>query len=75
LWQLSLSYSIVEFIVFDLEVVFIYPWAVTYRDLGPESFWSMMVFITILLLGLIYTLKKGTLDWDSKPQTASAAQK
>jgi len=35
----------------------------------------MMVFITILLLGLIYTLKKGTLDWDSKPQTASAAQK
>lgn len=66
----------VEFIVFDLEVVFIYPWAVTVQNLGPESFWAMMVFIVILLLGLVYTLKKGTLDWDfkamQKPETQTA---
>jgi len=55
-----------EFIVFDLEVVFIYPWAVRYLDLGLGTFISMMVFITILLIGLLYTLKKGTLDWDLK---------
>lgn len=74
-YSVSFFLVAVEFIVFDLEVVFIYPWAVTYRDLGPESFWSMMVFITILLLGLVYTLRKGTLDWDSKPKTTPAAQK
>jgi NADH-quinone oxidoreductase subunit A len=58
----------VEFIVFDLEVVFLYPWAVTYRNLGPESFWAMMVFILILFLGLIYTLKKGTLAKNLEPE-------
>lgn len=55
-----------EFIVFDLEVVFIYPWAVRYLDLGIGTFISMVVFIVILLIGLLYTLKKGTLDWDLK---------
>lgn len=55
-----------EFIVFDLEVVFIYPWAVRYLDLGLGTFISMVVFIVILLIGLLYTLKKGTLDWDLK---------
>lgn len=64
----SISFYLVamEFIVFDLEVVFIYPWAVRYLDLGLGAFVSMMVFITILLIGLLYTLKKGTLDWDLK---------
>lgn len=62
----SISFYLVamEFIVFDLEVVFIYPWAVRYLDLGFGTFMAMMVFIVVLFVGLLYTLKKGTLDWD-----------
>ncbi|MEX0823759.1 MAG: NADH-quinone oxidoreductase subunit A [Balneolaceae bacterium] len=55
-----------EFIVFDLEVVFIYPWAVRFMELGTGTFIAMVVFIVILFIGLLYTLKKGTLDWDVK---------
>ncbi len=55
-----------EFIVFDLEVVFIYPWAVRFMEHGTGTFIAMVVFIVILFIGLIYTLKKGTLDWDLK---------
>jgi len=64
----SVSFYLVamEFIVFDLEVVFIYPWAVQYLDFGLGTFIAMMIFISILFVGLIYTLKKGTLDWDMK---------
>ncbi len=63
----SVSFYIVamEFIVFDLEVIFIYPWAVRYQELGIETFWAMMIFIVVLFLGLVYTLKKGTLDWNA----------
>ena len=64
----SISFYLVamEFIVFDLEVVFIYPWAVRYLDLGFGTFVAMMIFIVMLFVGLLYTLKKGTLDWDLK---------
>ncbi len=55
-----------EFIVFDLEVVFIYPWAVSFMHHGTGTFFAMVVFIAILFIGLVYTLKKGTLDWDMK---------
>lgn len=55
-----------EFIVFDLEVVFIYPWAVRYLDLGIGPLVAMSVFIGILFAGLFYTIKKKTLDWDLK---------
>lgn len=55
-----------EFIVFDLEVVFLYPWAVRFMEHGTGTFIAMVVFIVILFIGLIYTLKKGTLDWDLK---------
>lgn len=55
-----------EFIVFDLEVVFLYPWAVGFMNHGTETFVAMVIFIAILFIGLIYTLKKGTLDWDMK---------
>lgn len=55
-----------EFIVFDLEVVFIYPWAVRYLELGFGTFIAMMIFIVVLFVGLLYTLRKGTLDWDLK---------
>lgn len=65
-YSVSFYLVAVEFIVFDLEVVFIYPWAVRYLELPVETFWAMAVFIAVLLLGLVYTLKKGTLEWDSK---------
>lgn len=51
------------FIVFDIEVVFMYPWAVQFRSLGLFGLVEMMVFIAILLVGLVYVLKKGALRW------------
>ncbi len=64
----SVSFYIIamEFIVFDLEVIFIYPWAVRYQEFGEGTLWAMMLFIFILFLGLIYTLKKGSFDWDTE---------
>lgn len=64
-----------EFIVFDLEVVFIYPWAVRFLDLSAGTFAAMTVFILVLFVGLIYTLKKGTLDWDVKNVKYEALKK
>jgi NADH-quinone oxidoreductase subunit A len=52
------------FIVFDIETVFLYPWAVNVRDLGLFGFVEMLVFIGILMLGFVYVLKKGAFDWD-----------
>lgn len=66
----SISFYLVamEFIVFDLEVVFIYPWAVQYLELGAGTLVAMIIFITVLFIGLLYTLKKETVDWDIKRQ-------
>jgi NADH-quinone oxidoreductase subunit A len=52
------------FIIFDLEVAFLFPWAVTFGDLGSFGFWSMMVFLGVLTIGFIYEWKKGALEWD-----------
>ncbi len=52
------------FIIFDLEVAFLFPWAVTFGDLGWFGFWSMMVFLGVLTIGFIYEWKKGALEWD-----------
>lgn len=52
------------FIIFDIEVVFLYPWAVVYRELGLFGFIEMFVFLFILLLGYFYIWKKGALRWD-----------
>jgi NADH-quinone oxidoreductase subunit A len=51
------------FIVFDIEIVFMYPWAVLFRQLGWAGFVEMLVFITVLLVGLLYIFKKGALRW------------
>lgn len=64
-----------EFIVFDLEVVFLYPWAVRFMDHGAGTFLAMVIFIAILFIGLVYTLKKGTLDWDMKNFKYDATKK
>jgi NADH-quinone oxidoreductase subunit A len=52
------------FIIFDLEMSFLFPWAVVFGDLGLYGFWSMMVFLGILTVGFIYEWRKGALEWD-----------
>jgi len=52
------------FIIFDLEIAFLFPWAISLGNLGTLGFWSMMVFLFILTIGFIYEWKKGALDWD-----------
>ena len=52
------------FIIFDLEIAFLFPWAVSLGNIGALGFWSMMIFIFILTIGFIYEWKKGALDWD-----------
>ena len=52
------------FIIFDLEVAFLFPWAVSFGEIGWFGFWSMMVFLAVLTIGFIYEWKKGALEWD-----------
>jgi NADH-quinone oxidoreductase subunit A len=52
------------FIIFDLEVSFLFPWAVAFGDLGLFGYWSMMVFLGVLTIGFIYEWRKGALEWD-----------
>ena len=52
------------FIIFDLEVAFLFPWAITLRQTGVFAFWSMMVFLGVLTVGFIYEWKKGALEWE-----------
>ena len=52
------------FIIFDLEIAFLFPWAISLGDLGALGFWSMMVFLAILTIGFIYEWKKGALEWE-----------
>ena len=55
------------FILFDVEVVFLYPWAVIFKELKMFGFWEMLVYIGVVLVGFFYIWKKGVLDW-SKPE-------
>lgn len=52
------------FIIFDLEIAFLFPWAVVLEDLGVFAFWVMVVFLGILVVGFIYEWKKGALEWE-----------
>jgi len=52
------------FIIFDLEVAFLFPWAVAFKEVGAFGFWSMMVFLLILTIGFVYEWKKGALEWE-----------
>jgi NADH-quinone oxidoreductase subunit A len=52
------------FILFDIEVVFMYPWAVSFRSLGSFALWAMLLFIVTLFVGYVYIVKKGALKWD-----------
>lgn len=63
---ISVKYFLVAilFVLFDVEVIFMYPWAVNFREFGMQGFIEMFVFIGLLLAGFIYVLKKGALDWE-----------
>ena len=52
------------FILFDLEIAFLFPWAVSLREIGVPGFWAMMLFLAILVVGFAYEWKKGALDWE-----------
>jgi NADH-quinone oxidoreductase subunit A len=52
------------FIIFDLEVAFLFPWAIALKEVGMLGFWSMMVFLGVLTIGFIYEWKKGALEWE-----------
>jgi NADH-quinone oxidoreductase subunit A len=62
----SIKYFLVAilFVLFDVEVIFMYPWAVNFRELGMKGMVEMFIFMGTLLLGFIYVLKKKALDWD-----------
>ena len=57
------TYALV-FLAFDMEMIFMYPWAVVFAGIGPEAFLDMLVFIAILSAGLIYSWKMGGLEWE-----------
>ena len=52
------------FIIFDLEIAFLFPWAVSLGEIGLFGFWSMIIFLTVLTVGFIYEWKKGALEWE-----------
>ena len=52
------------FIIFDLEIAFLFPWAISLGNIGALGFWSMMIFLFILTVGFVYEWKKGALDWE-----------
>jgi len=52
------------FIIFDLEVAFLFPWAAAFKAVGWFGFWSMMVFLAVLTIGFVYEWRKGALEWD-----------
>lgn len=63
---ISIKYFLVAilFVLFDVEVIFMYPWAVNFKELGSSGMIEMFIFMGTLLLGFIYVIKKGALDWD-----------
>lgn len=62
----SVKYFMVAilFVIFDVEVIFMYPWAVNFREMGVDGLWKMGIFLAILIAGLIYEVKRRALDWD-----------
>lgn len=64
--RVSVKYYMVAmlFIIFDIEVVFLYPWAVTLRDLGMFGFIEMFIFVALLMIGFLYMWRKGAMTWD-----------
>ena len=66
LMKVDIRYYLVAilFIIFDLEIAFLCPWAIVLDEIGVFGFWSMMIFLSILTIGFIYEWKKGALEWE-----------
>jgi len=64
--QFDVRYYLVAilFILFDLEIAFLFPWAIAFREIGAVGFWSMMIFLGVLVVGFIYEWTRGALDWE-----------
>ncbi len=62
----SIKYILIAllFVIFDVEVIFMYPWAVNFREMGVDGLLKMFLFITLLLIGFYYVIKKGALKWE-----------
>jgi NADH-quinone oxidoreductase subunit A len=74
--RFSVKYYLVGmvFILFDMEAIFLYPWAVVYRELKLFAFFEMLLFIVLVLCGFFYILKKGVLDWSKEDREPSVAE-
>ncbi len=64
--QFDVRYYLVAilFILFDLEIAFLFPWAVALKEVGATGFWAVVIFLAILVVGFAYEWKKGALDWE-----------
>jgi NADH-quinone oxidoreductase subunit A len=64
--QMNLRYYLyaILFLIFEIEAIFLFPWAVIFRQLGPFAFWEMMLFLGMLIFGLAYAWRKGVLQWE-----------
>jgi NADH-quinone oxidoreductase subunit A len=62
----SIKYFLIAilFVLFDVEVIFMYPWAVNFKEMGMHGFVEMLIFLGLLLVGFIYIIKKGALKWE-----------
>lgn len=62
----SVKYFLVAilFVLFDIEVIFMYPWAVNFREMGTEGLWAMGIFLFIVVIGLLYEMKRKALEWE-----------
>jgi len=63
----SVKYFLIAilFVLFDVEIIFFYPWAVNFKEFGWDGFWEMILFLGFLLFGFWYIIKKGALDWEN----------
>lgn len=65
-YQFNVQFYLIAilFIIFDLEIAFLFPWAISLEYIGWAGFWSMIVFLSILMIGFVYEWEKGVLDWE-----------
>ena len=62
----SVKYFLIAilFVLFDVEIIFFYPWAINFKDFGWDGFWEMLLFLGFLLFGFWYIIRKGALNWE-----------
>lgn len=72
----SVKYFLIAilFVLFDVEIIFFYPWAINFKGFGWQGFGEMLLFIAFFLVGFYYILKKGSLDWNPSSKQASSSE-